>query len=134
MAQATLLTKKTKTDLLEEYNKLLEQYEELKMTARIVGDPQSAALLGRTKDFTVEKLTSAIGELRGAFNESVSQLSDKLLAEAGKLNELQQAIELSKKNLELNYHIQVGAETLERLVQDYETKKRVFGEELELKK
>lgn len=124
------LSKKTKNEILEEYNKLLEQYEDLKLTSRALSDPQTTAILEKTKDYTVDRLTQSITDLRTAFNESLSQLSEKLLAEAKKLNELQQAIELSKKNLEINYHTQVAAETLALLISEHETKKSLFEEEL----
>lgn len=128
------LTRKTKNELLEEYNKLLERYEEMKMGARILGEPSSLALLEQIKDYTPEKLTQTISELKNTFNESLNQLAEKLATEAKKLTELQQALELSKKNLELHYHIQVAAETLERLVQDYKVKTVELEEELAKKK
>lgn len=118
--------KKTKAEVVEEYNKLLEKYDELKMASKILGEPQTLDLFSKVKDYTVNNLTASIAELKNSLNSNLTELSDKLLAEAQKLSEIQQAIELSKKNLELNYHLEIAAETLQNLIGENETKKREF--------
>ena len=47
------MAKKTKTELLEEYDKLLAQHEELRRTAQLVGDPQSVALISKVEGYTM---------------------------------------------------------------------------------
>lgn len=118
--------KKTKAEVVEEYNKLLEKYDELKMASKILGEPQTLDLFSKVKDYTVNNLTASIAELKNSLNSNLTELSDKLLAEAQKLSEIQQAIELSKKNLELNYHLEIAAETLQNLIGENETKKQEF--------
>lgn len=135
MPQSQLpLSKMTKAELSEEYRKLLEKYDELKMTARIVGEPKNAELLERVREYTAEHLTAALAALKTEFGTTVDEFSGRLLAEAKKLGDMQQAMELSKKNLELHYHIQVAAETLEQLVAEHETKQLALTKETEVKR
>lgn len=114
----------TKAELSEEYRKLLEKYDELKMTARIVGDPKNVELLERVREDTAEHLTASLATMKTEFGKMVDEFLGRLLAEAQKLGDMQQAMELSKKNLELHYHIQVAAETLQQLVTEHEAKQR----------
>ena len=123
-----------KAELSEEYRKLLEKYEELKMTAQVMGDPSNLSLLERVKDYSPERLTASLAELKAAFAKIVDEFSGRLAAEAQKLGEIQQAMELSKKNLELNYHMQVAAETFQQLVLGHEVKQRELAKETEAKR
>lgn len=129
-----LLAKKTKTELLEEYNKLLNQHEELRRTAQLVGDPQSVALISKVEGYTVDQLTSSINELKTSVNATLGELTDKLIVEAQKFGEIQKAVELAKKNLELHYHIQVAADTLDRLLQDHKIKTLTLEDEIAAKR
>lgn len=124
---ANPLSKKTKAELMEEYQQLMRRYDELKVTARALQDPRTAELLDRTKDYTASKLAESQEQLRSVFNASVNQLADKLQAEAQKLTDLQEAVSVSHKQLELNYHIQVAAVTLEQLVADHEAKQQALA-------
>ena len=139
------LSKRTKSEILEEYDKLLQNFEELKTTAQMVHKPQSTQLLDKVKDYTFENITKSIAEQRSALNATLNNLADQILNEAQKLSELQQAITLSQKHLELQYNIHVAAETVQQLVNDHESKKQefararteqetVFQEEMEAKK
>lgn len=123
------LNKKTKAELTEDYNKLLAQHEELQRAAALVSDPQSVALLSKASDYTADQLTQAISDLKSSVNAALNELADKLVTEAQKFSELQKAIELAKKNLELHYHIQVAADTLDRLIQEYKNQAVVLEEE-----
>lgn len=132
---ATLpLTKKTKNELLEEYQKLLSQHEELRRTAQLVADPQSVALLTKAEGYTVDQLTQSIAALKSSVNATLNELAEKLISEAQKFGELQKAVELAKKNLELNYHIQVAADTLDRLILEHKTKTLALEEEAAVKR
>ena len=126
----TPISRKNKTELLEEYQKLLAQYDELKKTARMVSDPQSAALISKAEGYTIDQLTQSIAELKSNLNGTLNELADKLIAEAQKFEEIQKAIELAKKNLELHYHIQVAAETLDALINENKKKTLELEEEM----
>lgn len=122
------LNKKTKAELADDYNKLLAQHEELQRTAALVSDPQSVALLSKASGYSADQLTQAISDLKTSVNAALNELADKLVIEAQKFSELQKAIDLAKKNLELHYHIQVAADTLERLIQEHKVQMNVLEE------
>ncbi len=140
MPSQSTLGRKTKQDVLEEYEKLKEQFDELKMTAKFVNSSETQGtidiLRGQTKEninksISDFKRTSAaeMSEATGKMNAALDDLLVKALDEIEKFNELQKAIEASKKNLSLHYNIQVVAETLENLVVEYENKKKRFEDE-----
>lgn len=128
------LAKKTKAELLEEYAKLVEQHEELRRTAQLVSDPQSVALMSKVESYTADQLTTSIAELKTSVNGTLNELAEKLIAEAQKFSELQKSIDLSKKNLELHYNVQIGAETLDRLIADHKMEMATFEEGIGSKK
>lgn len=107
-----------------------EKYEELKMTARAVSEPAASELVSRAEGYAAGQVSEAMVQLKSTVNNAVNELADKLLAEAQKFGELKQAVDLTKKNLELHYHIQVAAETLEQLVQEYRAKTVALEEEI----
>ena len=125
----TPLSKKTKNDLLEEYNKLLEQHEELKHAAGLLGSHESIGIISKVEGYTVDELTKSVSTLKTSVNATLNELADKLITEAQKFSEIQKAIGLAKTNLELHYHIQVAAETLERLISEHKTKTVTLEEE-----
>lgn len=133
MIQASF-TKKTKTEILEEYNKLLEKYEELMASSSILSNSSSQTLFEKAKSWTSESFARALSDLRIAMNDTLNQLSDTLQTETQKLNEIQQAIDLSKKNLQIHYGVQVAADTLQNLISENENKKKEYEKELTARK
>lgn len=127
-------SRKTKTELQEEYNKLLAQHEDLRRTAQLVGDPQSVALISRVEGYTMDQLTLSIADLKSSVSATLNELADKLIAEAQKFGEIQKAIDVAKKNLELHYHVQVAADTLDRLIADYKSQSVALEEEIAAKR
>ncbi|MBI5022588.1 MAG: hypothetical protein HZC05_00235 [Candidatus Magasanikbacteria bacterium] len=123
------LSRKNKAELMEEYQQLLVQYDELKKTARLVSDPQNAAFIAKAEGYTINQLTQSISELKSNLNGTLNELADKLIAEAQKFEEIQKAIELAKKNLDIHYHIQVAAETLDTLINENKKKAIELEEE-----
>lgn len=134
MPTSSIAIKKTKQELLEEYQKLQEHYDELKMASKITYNPENLEIVSAAKNKTTGDASQAISNFKKSLNEELDNLSIKLndvlknllnqiLDETNKFNELQQAIELSKKNLEVTYNIQIVAETLDSLVSEYEKKK-----------
>lgn len=134
------LSKKTKAELLEEYQKVLSQFEELKMAAKLTHQPDSMDTVSKARGLTIEAANQSISEAKSAVSNTLSDAANKLggvlaslhndiATEMNKFNDLERAIEISKKNLELRYHIQVAAETLENLVTEHETKLKEFERE-----
>jgi len=128
------LARKTKNELLESYDSLLQKYEELKMTSKLIQEPQNMELLSKTKDYTSENILKSASDLKIIFTNNLNELTEKLIAESKKFAEFQQAVELSKKNLEIAYNIQIAADTLGNLISEHENKKRELEIEMENKK
>ncbi len=134
MPTPSLAVKKTKQELFEEYQQLQERYDELKMSSKIINNPENLEIVSAAKSKITGDASQAVSDFKKSLNGELDNLSTKLndvlknllnqiLDETNKFNELQQAIELSKKNLEVNYNIQIVAETLDNLVAEYEKKK-----------
>ena len=96
----TPLPKKTKAEILAEHQQLLEKYEELQANSKILSAPSSQKLLEKAKGWTEDNFTKSISDLRISLNNALNQLADKMQAGTQELSEIQQVIELSKKDLE----------------------------------
>mgnify|MGYP001564497204 CR=1 FL=1 len=134
----SVIVRKTKQEVLEEYQKLKEQFDELQAISGSAYRAENREILSKAKEQlggvtqSVSELKKSVGE---SFDSAFNQLSgnlDTLLAaileQANKFNELEQAIELSKNHLKINHGVEVAAETLENLMGEYEKKKKEFEE------
>lgn len=136
MFQQTIpLSKKTKTQLLEEYRQLQGQFDQLKQTASMVHEPGNISTVEKASDFTQQRLTQSIHDMKTTasnmlrnldqtFQETLNQLLGTLLLDVEKFDDLRKAIELSKENLNVHHHIEVAAESLTQIVFEYEAKKK----------
>lgn len=140
MPTASNLAKKTKNEILEEYEKLREQIEDAKSIAKTAHSQTSLDLVARAKNFNREladqsaiKLKDEIGRSWENFSnnlgETLKNLIDGIEMEIKKFEELQSAIAVSKNVLENQYHLQVAAEALDNLISDYDNKKKQAEEE-----
>lgn len=135
MPVSSTFAKKTKSEILAEYEQLLSQLEELKYASKLTHQPESLRTVDAARENTAEAISQSIAEIKktvaanleglsAKLNDSLSTLLNNILNEAKKFNELQQAIELSRSNLKTHYNIEVAAETIENLVNDYEAKRK----------
>lgn len=135
MPISSAFAKKTKPEILAEYEQLLSQLEELKYASKLTHQPDSRRTVDAARENTAEAISQSIMEIKKTvaanleglsvkLNDSLSTLLNNILNEAKKFNELQQAIELSKSNLKTHYNIEVVAETIENLVNEYEIKRK----------
>lgn len=139
---AASLSKKTKNEILDEYQKLLSTIEDAKIISKTALSPSSLECVAKANEFNselIEKEGSRLeGDMKSGFNDFLArilelrkELSFKLENELKKFNELQSAIEVSKMLLKNNYHIEVAAESLNRLVEEYAEKKKELSASLE---
>lgn len=136
MTQISNLAKKTKAEILSEYEKLLSTLETARNESREVHQPRHVEIMSSArKEFTSEKIEEAVGELRTLLSGKLSDVSkkisetlDELLQQTQKNVEkftgLTEAIDLSGKRLKSEYNIEVVATTLETLVAEYAEKKK----------
>ena len=124
------LAKKTKSNILSAYEDLLKKYEEVRATAVQVADPKVQELLTKAQGYTGETIAQSTAAVRETVNRVVRELTEKMVAEAQKLVELQAATDIVQKRLETAYHVQVAAESLDTLVRGHDVKRQQFEGEL----
>jgi len=145
MQTTSILSKKTKAEIVKEYENLLQHVEEIKANAQSVYQPQNLEVVSKIKSFTIEDVNQSfnkakamvdkdLADLSHILNDYFSKTSNKITEELRKFDELQQAIAISKKTLEVQYNIQLTAETLEQLISEGKAKKKQITEEIEKQK
>ncbi len=134
MPSATLLAKKTKAELIDEYKHLLEKQKELEATAREAYKPAHDDLFKRVETYSDDVIEKSVTQLRTTFGGALMKLSDTLHSEVQKLSELKQAIEVSKQRLAFHYHVEVAAGLVEKMLADYETQKQQLEGEITTRK
>lgn len=140
MPISSTFAKKTKQEILADYEQLLKQFEDLKLDAKQIYRPENLEITAAAKNQTADTVSQSVAEIKKTIGSNLEELAAKLngslaallngfLSQAKKFSELEQALELSRKNLAVHYNIQVAAETLEQLVSDYEMKKQQLEKE-----
>ncbi|MCD4784632.1 MAG: hypothetical protein K8T10_12495 [Candidatus Eremiobacteraeota bacterium] len=133
--ETTITSKSTKRDILEAYEQLRGKFEKRETEAPAslkVRDKQKEdekKILERASSYTGDRVIQNIAHLKLHVGKSLDEISEKLIGEARKLDELKTAINLEKKYIEEVHDIKVSADALSILIQDYEEKKKAFGEE-----
>ena len=92
----------------------------------IFGKPITPALSARgmPEAYTVENIVKGLTNLKLDLGKTLTDLSDRLIAETNKLSEIQQAIATETKNLEEIYDIKVAVETMATFIQTNEERKK----------
>ena len=110
-----LTMKNKKEDILKKYEELLANYKEKEKVARGIDEETKEVapktVVEKVSIYTVENIVKGLANLKLDLSKTLTDLSDKLIAETNKLNEIQQAITAETKNLEEIYDIKVAAET-----------------------
>ena len=128
--------KDRKEDLLKAYDELLEKYREKEKTAGMPGKEaarQKASedtVVKKVAAYSVENIVKGLANLKLDLSKTLTELSDTLIGEVGKLKEIQDAIVIERKNLDEIYDIEVAAGTLANLIESNEEKKKAFEEEM----
>lgn len=121
------LARKTKAEILAEYEKLIKNLETAKDQAAQAHEPKVEELIGKAKEISVEKIRQSVDALRIKINEYVDKLGDALSVGTKEVQQLSQTVEALQKRLEHEHNIEIAAEALTALVADYEAKKRQFA-------
>jgi hypothetical protein len=134
-----LTSKSTKTEILQAYEELLKEKEQLETKVEQVIKEKQAAGTGGGKIIekgraaehpaapsTIDGIIQTLSVLRPGFGDAVSELSAKLIAEASKLAELRRNVEEEMAQLESLHGLQVTDETLDQLLQEYIEKSNTF--------
>lgn len=125
-----VLAKRTKAEIIAEYDKLLHQQEQARSTAQSVHEPRSQELISKAKQVTdnqEQQINLSITKSRSTILDHFNALTDVINSEIERLSELHQATEAVQKNLTHHHNIKVAADTLEVLINDNELKKQKFA-------
>ena len=130
------LARKTKTEILSEYEKLLATIDDAKREFKETTDPiSSGTIIKARKEFTLHSVSDAVNELKTTVADKIptigkkvadtlDELMGQLHKDVGQFTILTQAIDLSEKRLKSLYNIDIAATTLETLVAEHAEKKR----------
>ena len=128
--------KTRKKDMLEAYEKLAEQFEQIeekkheqsetkqKTTEKIKKQPDA-------ESYTVESIVKDLADLKLNLNKTLTTISDRLLSEVNKLEAVQKEIAVEKKNLSQIHQIQVQADSLKELMQQHTEEKNKMQQEID---
>ena len=135
------LSKKTKAEILHEYEKLLASVDVAKSISEEAHAPaHMQAVLSAQNEFNASGVTSATRELKTTIAEKLNEMSKELsntldalakqtLEEVEKLSALTNAIDLGEKRLKSQYHVEIVASTLHTLIAEYDEKKKQLEQE-----
>ncbi len=142
MATKRPTEKSTKAEILTAYNELMKEKKELE--SQIVQKPETATTPrngnGKTnseviikpvlKQQKMESIIDGLNQLQLNFGGAVSDLSEKLVLEAFKLQEAQRKVSEERQELQALHSLEVTDGSLDTLIQQYEESSKTFNEEL----
>lgn len=141
----TNLSKKTKIELIADYEKLLASFEEAKGSAKTLFSPRNDEVISKSKnELTSEQAREAVRKLKvnvseklNDFSQSISlslgQILDQINAQVEKFSELQKAVDVSAERLQAEHKIEMTVEALEVLMGEFETRRKALEEEINTK-
>ena len=138
-------SKNTKAEILEAYNALIEENQELqgkieqlskvkeRIAARKPQMEEAKPLAEVVTGGTINDVIGGLGHLQASFGSAISELSAKLTTEATKLEELRQTVDAETKQLEELHGLEIMENTLDELIQKYIGKSERFEGEMNQK-
>lgn len=135
MAQSiSVLSKRTKQEILDEFEKVQEQLEDLRSTAHAVHSQPAVDLIEKTKTKTPQAMDKTLGDFQASLQAHIMEMRASLLDQAATLQDVQRAIDVSRQQLELQRHITVAADALDLLVEEHSKKSAAFETDMGEKK
>ncbi|MDY6784299.1 MAG: hypothetical protein SW833_17420 [Cyanobacteriota bacterium] len=146
MAQKKVTDRNTKAEILEAYETLRKEKSSLEsQVKKLNATPMAAAAIATlptepapskngkitTSNAQIEQTIQNLEKLHISFGGAVSNLSEKLIAEASTLEEIQEGVnEETQILIELHQLKEIEDTTLETLIQSYQESAKTFEEEL----
>lgn len=125
----------TKKQILEAYNELLESIqEEEKAPEQEKKEKSEKATVEKAGKLSPEKIYESITSLKSSVNNTLEDAENKMKQVFDEFENLKNAVEIEKKQLEEVYQISANADSLNALLQAQKKKKETFEEEMEQKK
>lgn len=128
--------KNTKSEILKAYEELLAKVQAQKsdQPKQLQEVSRKMEVIDKASKNTTEGIISAISSLKLGLAKELDKLNEQLLAEYKKLEDIQTAINLEKKNLEELYEVSANADSLAAMLLAQKEKKAGFEAEMALQK
>lgn len=134
MLSPSTLLKKTKQEIIDEYNRLASQIEGARDLAQAVHDPKRGEIVQSALQFTPDTVISKISDLKREVGGELDALAEKLITASKTFSQLQEAIAYSRDQLQHFKNIQTGAEALDLLIREHDLSKRKLETEYAARK
>jgi hypothetical protein len=130
-----LSLKSTKEEMLKAYNELVTRFSEKAASSSEkqveAKKTTEAGVVDKASSYTVESIIKGLANVNIYVGKALTDLSRELTAEANKLTEIREAIDIETKHLEELHDIRLAADTLANLIQDHAQNKAAFEVESE---
>lgn len=129
-------TKNTKNEILDAYNDLLKSIQEKKTEEpkKVQEREKQETVVKNAGELSNENIVKNISTLKVNLAASLDKLSENFIGEFRRFEELQQAIQVEKKNLQDLYQISAGADSLAAMLLAQKEKKEQFEAEMAQRK
>jgi hypothetical protein len=144
MAQSNL-SKKTKSEIIADYEKLLASFDEAKGAANTLFSAKNEEIITKSKnELTSEQAREAIKKLKlnvseklndfsQSINLSLGQIFDQINAQVENFSQLRKAIDISSDQLRVEHQIEITAESLESLMGEFQSRRNALEQEISAK-
>ena len=126
--------RRSRAEVQKDFSKLVDEVEQQKETASLKADELSrlreTEIRRAVAEVTVDDVVQRTSGLGLEIAKSLAQLSEKLVAEVEKLQNVREAVSLETKELERLHKIDIAATTLDQLIQDYGKQKEELEAEI----
>lgn len=126
--------KENKDQILMAFGKLLSEYKQAESRVATkeeeVEKEKNQALLERATAYTIDNIVNTMASLQLGFGRGVSELSETLVRESDKLEELRRAITVTKEKLAYLQKVRIVADALYILRQEHQEKVRLLEEQI----
>jgi hypothetical protein len=122
-----------KKQILTAFQQLLSNYQksvlEVSTKREEMEREEEKRIVEAASAYTVENIVKGLAELQLDFNNTIDSISQKLLTEVSRREELQKAIQLETKHLQELRNVRIAADALRILNRENQAKIKVFEEE-----
>jgi hypothetical protein len=126
--------KENKDQILIAFGKLLSEYKQAESRVATkeeeVEKEKNQALLERATAYTIDNIVNTMASLQLGFGRGISELSETLVRESDKLEELRRAITVTKEKLAYLQKVRIVADALYILRQEHQEKVRILEEQI----
>lgn len=134
--EAKLTSKSTKNEILEAYNTLLKKEQQMKTEdpKKVQEQQTKEELVKKSKSLSNEGIIKNIADLKVSFSSTLDKMGDQFVAEFKQFEDLQQAINIEKKNLEDLYQLSANTDSLSVMLLTEKEMKQQFEQDATTRK